>query len=463
MTGNTVYKTWGAALLMLCSILPIYSQPIDLFQSLEVARQNYPSIRAKTAQLEANVSEYQAQKNAYIPRLTLHHQYTYSTGNSLEGGFYPTVGTLSPSGGIHPDNDYTATYGSFTTALVEWDIFSFGKIVNQSKAAQANMQSSQANLENEIFQHQVRVADAYLLLLMAENLTRVQEVNEARARSFSQAVNAAVNSQLRAEVDGLMAQSEFEKARVLLLQSRQLERTRRLQLMELLGMEMNADTLRIDSMNFHRNLPDLAIFDHNILENPLLRLQAKRIEAASFQANAFRSSALPTLSLVAAGWARGSGVSNADGSIRTDFSSGTEYQVKNYLLGISARWTITDGFTAFNRYKKFQSIATQHSEAYNQQQLALQRQLNEAQSQYQVMQEQAEAVQLQLNAAQRAYAQAQARYQSGLTDLPTLLQSMVAINQAEADKAITYSNAWRALLAIALAQGDLPTFLSQVN
>ena len=82
--------------------------------------------------------------------------------------------------------------------------------------------------------------------------------------------------------------------------------------------------------------------------------------------------------------------------------------------------------------------------------------------QYEISLEQAVAAPIQLRAAQDAYRQASARYESGLTDLPTLMQSLVTLNRAEADMAIAYMNVWRSLLAIAGAKGDFAIFMNAV-
>jgi outer membrane protein TolC len=95
--------------------------------------------------------------------------------------------------------------------------------------------------------------------------------------------------------------------------------------------------------------------------------------------------------------------------------------------------------------------------------LKLQRQRRESEIQYSLMVEQASRAPIQLAAAQRAYRQASARYSSGLSDLPTMLQSMVTLSRAEADLTIAYSNTWRALLAIAAAKGDLNIFLNAIQ
>jgi len=83
--------------------------------------------------------------------------------------------------------------------------------------------------------------------------------------------------------------------------------------------------------------------------------------------------------------------------------------------------------------------------------------------QLQLSLEQARLTPVQLGAAQRAYNQAEARYQSGLTDLFTLAQSVNALNRAEIDKFVTNGNVWRALLMKAAASGDMSLFLNQIE
>jgi outer membrane protein TolC len=208
-------------------------------------------------------------------------------------------------------------------------------------------------------------------------------------------------------------------------------------------------------------VPDRAIHEFNALTNPLLTLYRKRADATHARSIAVRRSFLPSITLVGAGWARGSGVSSDD-TFKTDFSSGTKYQVNNYLFGAAVRWTISDFASVHQRYKGEQYRFVRDQELYNQQSLALQRQMKDADMQYDVSVEQARTAPIQLTAAQLGYQQASARYQSGLSDLPTQLQSMFALNRAEADVAIAYVNVWRSLLAIAAAKGDFSIFMNSL-
>jgi outer membrane protein TolC len=431
---------------------------------LEQAVQYYPSLKARQAEVRSAEQDVRTTTSDYIPRLSVQHQYTYSTNNSVTGSFYPNGGTvISPSGGIRADNVYDGTFGSFTSALLEWNIVNFGKVSTGVNAARTALAASQAAYENELFQHRVQVADAYLLLLIGEKLQDIQQANRDRADNFRQVVSAGVQAGLRPGVDSALAEAEYSKANLLLLESRRNEQARQMRLLELTGVV--GDSIRVDSMRFYTALPLSADTAAATAwqRHPALRLQALRWETTQARSRAIARSFLPSISLVGAAWARGSGVSNTDDAYRTDFSSGTRYQVYNYLVGISTRWTLTDYAPIWHRYKSERYRADHDHEVYNEQSLRLQRQAREAEMQYEVAREQARTAPVQLAAATQAYQQASARYTSGLTDLPTLLQSMVILNRAEADVAIAYSNAWRSLLMVAAAKGDLQVFLNAIN
>jgi outer membrane protein TolC len=215
-------------------------------------------------------------------------------------------------------------------------------------------------------------------------------------------------------------------------------------------------------MQFFSGLPLLPDTSTATL-NPLLGLYDARSRLSAARSTAIRRSYFPSISLVGAAWARGSGVSPADDSFHTGFHDGTQYRVYNYLFGASTRWNLTDIIPITHRYRSERYHYARDREQYNEQLLKLQRQRRESEMHYSLMLEQASRAPIQLAAAQRAYRQASARYSSGMTDLPTMLQSMVTLSRAEGDMVIAYSNTWRALLAIAASKGDMNIFLNAIQ
>lgn len=440
----------------------VIAQKVTLPQILEEGKQNYPFLKSKQAEIKSAEGRVKSAKVDYLPSFIVQDQYTFATGNSVNGAFLPNEGSaLSPSGGIHADNVYKGVFGSFTTALVDWKVFNFGKVNANVKAAQAEISRTHADYENELFQHQVRIIDAYLVLLINQKLVEAQTQNLERAEVFKSVTDAAVESGMRPGVDSSLASAEFAKAQLLLLESRRAEKVQRLRLSELSGHI--EDSIQVDTMPFYSQLPVTNSADNGFLKNPLLLFSQAQIDASSARSLAVKRSYLPSVSFTAAGWGRGSGVSNVDNSYRTDFGSGVNYQVYNYLFGISTRWNLTNILKVRNDYKAEQFQVERFREIFNTQKLQLDRQTREAMMQLDVSLQQAKLTPIQLGAARTAFDQAQARYESGLTDLFTLAQSVTTLNRAEVDRFIANGNVWRALLMKAAASGDLSLFLNQLN
>lgn len=437
-----------------------FGQKYSMTEMLELGRNNYPSIKARAAEARGARLDASAAWLEYLPRISAQHQYTYGTSNSVAGSFYPNPTVISPAGGIRAENVDIATWGSYSSVLLEWSVFNFGKVSGAVKAARYNAASNQAAYENELFQHQVRVADAYLLTLMSEKLSAIQQVNMERALRFRDVVKAGVNSGMRAGADSALASAEYSRTKLTMLDAERNYRSSQLRLLELAGIA-DQSSIDVDSLGFLTNLPGRSEHGFNAITNPVLNLYRRRVDVTQARSIAIRRSYLPSITLVGAAWARGSGVYNDD-SFHTDFSSGTKYQVSNYLAGASLRWTITDIASAHQRYKAEHYRAVRDQELYNEQSLAIQRQIKDSNMQFDVSMEQARMAPIQLVAAQQAYQQTNARYKSGLTDLPTLLQSMVSLNRAEADVAIAYVNVWRSLLAVAAANGDFSIFTNSL-
>lgn len=455
-----VKKRWLTLLFVAFACMQANAQHIKLHEALEQGKGNFPFLRAKQAEIHAAESRIKSVKTDYLPAFIVQDQYTYGTSNSVAGAFLPNEGSaLSPSGGIRPENIYTATFGSFTTALVDWKVFNFGKVNANVNAAKADLARTQADYENELFQHQVKIIDAYLLLLINQKLVDAQRQNLERAAVFKRVTDAAVTSGMRPGVDSSLAAAEYAKAQLLLLESRRSEKAQRLRFSELTG-ELH-DSIQVDTMRFYSQLPAVSQIG-SFLKNPALKFSQAQIDASLARSLAVKRSYLPSVSLVGAGWGRGSGVSNKDDSFRTDFGSGVKYQVYNYLVGVSTRWNLTSIFKVRNDYHAEQFQVERFKSLYQTQQLQLDRQTRESEIQFQLSLAQARLTPVQLAAARTAFNQAEARYQSGLTDLFTLAQSVNALNRAEVDKFVTNGNAWRSLLLKAAAAGDLDIFLSQI-
>ncbi|GAB4018711.1 hypothetical protein GCM10028773_19280 [Spirosoma koreense] len=462
--GNRPRKTaWvlllGTGLLTTQAI----GQTLTLNQVIDQSVRQYPFLKSKQAEVSSAERRLQASRTELLPNMILQDQYSYATSNSLNNSFFPNEGTnISTSGGVRPVAVSQASFGSYTSASIEWRAISFGRVKANIGVARADLQRSQADYENEVFQHQVRTIDAYLLLLINQKLVQIQQSNLERAQTFKRVVDAGVQSGMRAGVDSSLATAEAVRARILLLESQQREQVQRLRLSELIGQLQN--NTQVDSMRFYTSLPTSSFLSDSLSpKNPTLRLFQSQINLSAARSLATQRSGMPVISLVGVGNARGSGFANQGDLLQSNQLNGLGYQVGNYLFGVVARWNITNLLRSTHDYHADQYLVERSRQLFNTQRLQISRQYQEAETQYQVALEQARQAPIQLHAARQAYNQAKSRYANGLTDLPTLLQSVVTLNRAEVDGYVAVSNVWRFLLLKAAADGDLSLFMNQVK
>ena len=442
--------------------IPAKAQVLTLKQVVEQSVRQYPFLKAKQAEVSSLERRVQASRVEYLPNLIVQDQYNYATSNSLNGSFFPNEGTnISTSGGVRAANIMQASFGSFTSASIEWRAITFGRVKANVAVANADLQRSRVDYENDVFQHQVRTIDAYLALLINQKLVQIQQSNLERAQTFKRVVDSGVRSGMRAGVDSSLATAEAVRARLLFLESQQREQVQRLRLSELTGQLQTS--LQVDSMQFYTTLPNGVFLSDSVSpKNPTLQLFQSQINLSAARSLATHRSGLPIISFVGVGNARGSGFSNQGDVFQANQINGLGYQVSNYLVGVVARWNLTNLLRSRHDYHADRFLVERSRQLFNEQRLRMNRQYQEADTQYAVALEQARQAPIQLRAARQAYNQAKSRYESGLTDLPTLLQSVVTLNRAEVDGYVAISNVWRYLLLRAAAEGDLSLFMNQL-
>jgi len=421
---------------------------ITLQTAIDTAVARYPKIKAFLAEKNSANEQVKVSHTAYIPSLQLQEQLTYATANSLTGQFYPNEGTAIPiSGGVNATQNWNAASSQFTTAVLTGPIFAFGKINTNIKEKEARLKTADAEYQNEIFQHKIKVTEAYLFVLVYQKLRKVQFQNLKRATEINRLIKAAVESGLKPGVDSSYSAAEVSKAKINYFSSMRDEKTWQIKFGEFLGMTGNYFV--VDSMSFNSALPIVNTSQSVIDNNPLISIYKNKIESDLFSAKAVKRSYLPTLKYLATGMARGSGISNTG-----------RY---NYMIGAYLLWNVTDIFRITHDYKSHMYEVQKDNALLDETRLTLNSQLENANAQLSLAIEQAKEAPIQVNAASGGFNQSKARYQSGLGTLVELSQNLYILARAEADYSITYNNTWRSLLSIAAAAGDINLFLNSVK
>ncbi len=452
----------AAFLLSISPIIFAQKNTYNLPALLQRVSQNYPSIKAKEANIHAAGYYLKASRKNYLPDLIVGDQYQYSTDNGLTGSYYSNEGTaISTSGGMKNKNDYQGTFGSFTTLMVDWHAFDFGKVKQSVKLAESQVQLAKADYENEVFQQQIRVTDAYLLLSLSQKLVAVQEANLRRSEAVQQYITSRTQSGLLPGVDSSSALAEVAKARLDLLQSQQLVAQQKNNLEELSGIP--ADSIHIDTTVFLQKIPNFNIADSSIINNnPSILYSRQELETQINRSQVIKKSALPTINVLGIGWGRGSGIDRATNNYTTKAIDGLPYQTYNYMAGVALKWNITSLAKTKQQYKASQQEIEATQYEIDQQSGILKNHYKNAVLQYAVALEQTKVAPIQYKAALDAYTISEARYKAGLSSLNDVIQSYYVLNRANVDNAISINNVWRALLQHAAATGNLSEFTNQL-
>ena len=450
---------------------PTAGPPLPLAQMLSLTARHYPSIKGRQAELDAARYAVKERRDDYLPKTVFQVQALYSTSNQVQGTFYPNEGSAIPVvGSIKPNtNTGDLTWTSGSTLYTDWAFFNFGRVKAGVQVAQDEVSTRQAALDNEVFQLQVQAADAYLLLLVNEQIAQRQAANVRRADVFRRVTAARALSGLRPGVDSSLAAAEVARARLLLTQARQAAQEQRLRLAEFTGLP--AADIAVDTAGFYQQMPTppASAGPGGVPDaHPLLREALAEVRRSQDAVRLARRSWLPGIRLFAAGFSRGSGIDNqkaADGGLiyHKGLWDGVKFRAYDFMVGPITYWNLTDGFRAHNRAQQANYLSQSLQFDLEEQRLSLERENEVADLTIAYATANVAAANQQLAAAQASYGQSLARYQAGLANAVELTQAVTTLNRAEIDHAVAVAGTWQGLLKKAAATGDMAVFTSKVG
>ena len=445
------------------SINAAMAQVLTMEQALQTAVSNYPVIKAKQNYLEASRANERQNRREALPNLTVAAQQDFGTVNGQNGPLYGFGGYGVASSGLPlPNQNWNSAFGALYLANFSWDFFAFGRVRNRIAVASRSVEREDADYQQELFQHQVRVAGAYLNLLAAQRLTRSWQNNLNRADTFKLVVTARAKNGLIAGVDSSLANAELSSARIQLIRSRDTEQEMANRLSVLIGVpykEFIADTVFITRIPSVLQAP---VIDQTL--HPTLNWYRKRIEVSEAQTKYLRKLSLPVFSLFSVFQTRGSGFGSDyaqdQSSFNQNYLKGIEPVRSNYLLGIGVTWNLTSPLRISQQAasQNFLSAAFRNEFDLANQQLQAQLTLSETKIANAVATYQ--EAPLQVKAASDAFLQKSVLYRNGLTNIVDVTQALYTLNRAETDRDIAYNNVWQAFLLRAAASGDFQLFLN---
>ena len=441
-----------------CSISS-YGQVLTLEEALFRSENQYDKIKSKQLLVDAAQQNTAFQKQHYLPDFTVSAQQSFGTINVQHGPMYAYGGLASAATSMPlADQNWNAAFGSLYFANVNWNLFTFGRNKNQVELGIKKESKAKADLQQEIFQQQIRVGAAYLNLLASQRMKFVQEKNAERAQVFYEMTNARAKSGLIPEVDSQLAKAEWSNAKSLQIKAfdKELEWSRHLAVL------MNDDfkVYELDSL-YSTSLPNKLEkpTEENLKEHPYLQFQQSKIDENEQHIELLKSNKMPNLSAFGVIQGRGSGFdanyAQDNSAYSTSYFKGVGIDRGNYLLGFSLTWNITNFFKYNTKVKEQKYISHSLQYVFDSQQKELKTLFHQANAQLDNAYDNFEETKVQLQAAEMAYKQQTALYENGLTTLVDFTQALYSLNRAEIDYEIAQNNVWQALLLLASAEGDI--------
>ncbi len=437
---------------------------LDIKQAEQIALSNYGTIKAKTNQLNSSKASLKETKTEYLPDLNVSAQQAYGTVNGTNGPISGYHGlAVASSGPALPNQNWNAAFGSLYVANVNWDFFSFGKSKEKIKVQKSVVTLDESDLAQEQFEHEIRVASAYLNLLVAQQLSKAQQDNLNRTLDLQKVVIARVKNGLNPGVDSSLANADVSNARIALTNAEQTVQDQGNQLAQYLGIPPQDFVL--DS-TFVTKIPAniLAQANTSVSGHPVLNFYRNRIGVSDEEAKYLNTFNYPTFSLFGIYQGRGSGfksdIATNPGDYSSSYGAGADPTRYNYLLGIAFSWNLTNPFRVHYQVQAQKYTSAQFKDEYDlvdeqlrDQQVLADTKINNSLKNY-------HEAPVEVKAASDAYTQKFTLYKNGLANIVDFTDALFTLNRAEIDQDIASNNVWQALLYKSAATGDFGLFIN---
>jgi outer membrane protein TolC len=390
--------------------------------------ENYPGVGAKMSAIDAAKYNQRTVKGNMLPQVNAQAQNTYGTYEGSAGGFFPQPGFFNVNGSVPLDGSTTAA-NTFGSAIVNWELFSFGKLRRQNEAAGALYNKSVSDKDAYLLNLKKTLSERYIILLYNDAKLQWTQKNADRLDDIRKITSGLSASGLRPAADSLLASSSYVQAMGEHDKWNGLKNASFIQLLELYGndtVDYSASTGRF------ANPAEIGLNKVNTINpsHPILDALDKQSAYYTLSGEAQKRSSLPSINLLGGYAYRGTGIS-PNGTVSGAWKDGFSNTTNNFLAGIGITWNLTSLHT--NRmkgeqlFKEAESTKLLHSQ-YEQ---AMQADLSASQAKIVQQYQQLQKTKLAVQQSQDAYNMYLARYKSGLITLSELLQIRILLEQAE--------------------------------
>ena len=434
------------------------SNVFTLDRAIQYATEHYPAIQAALEQVNASNATVDVARTAYLPRLDSLWQSNRATANNVFGQVLPQSVIPALTGPVLPSASSQSVWGSATGALLSWEPFDFGLRHATIAGAQAAVTQARAGETLTRLDVENAVATAFLGVLATQRAVSAAQADVDRRNVLLQSVQALVSNQLRPGADQSRAEAERAAAQTRLIQAQQQMLVAQSILTRVLGITTGGAMISGDEL-LSRTPPSEETPAAAASVHPLAQLRQASVDQAKAAEDLLARTDLPRVYVQSSVFARGSG---ADPSgVLDGGASGLGLDRANWAAGVQVVFPNVFDFSSL-RARKAAAAASARANAalYDEALLTVTNQQQTAAVLLQTTRAVAANTPVQLAAAQQSEMQARARYDAGLATILEVAEAQSLLAQAEVQDQLARVDVWRALLASAVAQGDLAPFLT---
>ena len=432
---------------------------LSLEQAIALALKVHPRLRAAAALDEVAIDRVDEARASELPDGGLAAQWNRSTGNSVPGTFFPTVGFASISGSPRGRGLTDDAWQSGTSLWVAWNASGVTQKAALVDAARANQDAAEAGVRATELDIEYEVSDTFLSVLAAGEEVRAASASVDRARTFATVVKSLVAQNLRPGADEARVDADVSLALTQLARAEQTRAVRIARLAELIGMP--GHDLNLDPGGLLRPVGDAPPFATAIdpATNPIVEQRRAQLERARSLEHVAQLDFLPRIDVVGAFWARGSGYypGGATGA------QGALPDTPNWAAGVVVSWPFLDTPILRARERAAAALTEVAIAQRDEAALAISSQFAQAAALLEGARRVARNTPVALKSAQEAEAQAQARYRASLSSILEVADAQRVLAQADLEEALARLEVRRGILLLARATGNLDPFLEDAR
>jgi outer membrane protein TolC len=297
---------------------------------------------------------------------------------------------------------------------------------------------------------------AFLAVVSAEQAAVAADADVQRREVLARAAHALADNQLRPGAEASRADAELAAARTRAIQAREAVTLAQTTLARLLGIPDGV--VSVDTVRLTDNVAATPVAAVPAPQHPLVQSEQAAVDLARARETVLTKTDRPRLYLQSSVSARGSGA-NPDG-VFDDGADGLGLERANWAAGVQVVFPNLFDFSSLRARRAAAGALTRvESARYDEAVLTVTSQQRAAAAMVDAARAIAQNTPVQLTAAQQSEAQARARYDAGLASITEVAEAQNLLAGAEYQDAAARVDVWRALLARAVAQGSLTSFV----